>query len=101
MEKAICEMGGLDFVRNTLQVESTEGPNFPIQPPFSSHSAVSVFNTESRRLVRFYCDYFRKKRKKSVLNTVFFNFSLNATPAKLNNSCLVGNFYMLLPSIEY
>lgn len=49
--KAICEMGGLYFVRNTLQVESTEGPNFPIQPPFNPHSAISVFNTEGHRLV--------------------------------------------------
>lgn len=40
--KAICEMGGLYFFRNTLQVESTEGPNFPIQP-HSTHIQQSLF----------------------------------------------------------
>lgn len=46
--------------------------------PFNPHSAVSVFNTESCRLVRFYCYYFRNKRKKGVLNslqTFFLLFS--------------------------
>lgn len=58
MEKAICEMGGLDFVRNTLQVESTECTR---TFPFNPHSASSILNTESPRFVWFYWGGFLKQ----------------------------------------